>query len=77
MIAYFVAGNFWLFVTLLLIVGRENMRSQPDMVAWFGMGNWFYPGTYGFLVFVVLLISVFFFICYKRTIPKPESNDME
>lgn len=76
MIAYFVAGNFWLFVTLLLIVGRQDGQYQ-NTSAWFGIGASFYPPLYGLLVFVVLLISVYFFLCYMRSIPEPESDETE
>ncbi len=44
------AGSGWLFLTFLMVVGRQVVRTQPVMYALFGQGRWFYPGEYAVCV---------------------------
>lgn len=54
---YFAAGNLWLLVSLLLVVGRTWERSQPTMYSFFGVGGWYYPETYNVWVGLCLFAA--------------------
>jgi hypothetical protein len=65
-LAYFIAGNVWLFWAFLFLVGGATMRSAPARYAFFGLGGWFDPGTYYLLtVSAVVLSAVFFGLAAK------------
>lgn len=53
----FYMANFWLFVTLMLIVGRTPERYSPTRYSCFGYG-YFNPFAYGLLVVIVLSVSL-------------------
>ena len=67
---YFVAGNFWLFVSLLLFVGKTYERSSPTRYSFLGVGHWFTPLGYNLLVALTFLIAVCFLIGAGRR-PRP------
>lgn len=62
---YFLAGNFWLLMALLLLIGRKAERYQPTFYSFFGIGGWLSPIAYGFLIFACVVIGVIF-IFYKK-----------
>ncbi len=57
MTRFFVAGNFWLFTALVLVLGRKVARTQPMMYSFFDVGGWYYPGTYNFWIGVCLMVA--------------------
>ena len=72
---YFLAANFWLFVTLLLIVGRTFERDLPTRYSIFHLGRWFSPGTYWLLVAFPFVVSLcFFIVCKKQAERKPNEK---
>lgn len=55
---YFVAGNFWLFVALALLVGKTYERSAPLRYSFFGLGHWFTPFGYHLLIALIFLLAL-------------------
>jgi hypothetical protein len=53
---YFVAGNVWLMLALLMVWGRSVERTQSIMDSFFGVGDGLEPTPYSFLV--VLAVAV-------------------
>jgi hypothetical protein len=43
---YFLVGNFWLFVALVLRIGKVVVGASTGRVAFFGVGRWIYPAAY-------------------------------
>lgn len=64
MARYFIFGNVWLLVALLLFVECRFARSDPYMVSFTDRGAWMYPGTYNALVGLCVLASV---VCFVLT----------
>ena len=64
---YFVAGNGWLFLGFLLVVGKTFERSQPLRYSFFGAGHWFTPLGYHLLLTLVLLLALTYFWIYFKT----------
>ena len=66
--AHFIAGNVWLLVSLVLLLGRNVERTQPTLYSFFGVGGWYYPVPYGLMVLVCAAIGVAFLVtaCRKR-----------
>jgi hypothetical protein len=67
MFRYFVVGNGWLLIALVLSLGKQVMRTEPEMNAFFGIGHWYPPEGYNFLTFLVLVVAVYFFVLYAKT----------
>ncbi len=67
MTRFFVAGNVWLVLALLMVLGSHVERHQPTMVAFFGLGAWFYPETYNGLVGLCVAAAVVCFALAWRT----------
>ncbi len=64
----FVFGNVWLVLSVILFLGRHVERTEPDMVSFFGAGDWLYPGTYSLLEMLCVAASVACFIlAYRAT----------
>ncbi len=59
---YYVMGNVWLIIALILLVGRSPARESPTMYSFFGMGGWRYPGDYNLMIAVGVLAAVVQFI---------------
>lgn len=49
---YFVAGNLWLMMALVLFLGRDVARTQPTMYSFFGAGGWHHPTTYNLFIII-------------------------
>ncbi len=58
MTGYFIAGNFWLFAALVMVLGRKVARTQPTMYSFFDVGGWYYPGTYNLWIGVCLIAAL-------------------
>ncbi len=50
---YFIAGNIWLVLALVLLIGRNVARTSPTMYSYFKVGAWLYPAKYNLLVAAV------------------------
>ncbi|MBN1817602.1 MAG: hypothetical protein JW828_09580 [Sedimentisphaerales bacterium] len=66
MLRYFVAGHCWLFVTLLLVVGRKAWRAGPVRYSCFGAGS-FSPTVYTLLLLGTLAVTIGCFIAMWKT----------
>ena len=55
---YFVAGNLWLLIALVLLLGRKAERFQPTFYSFFGTRSWLSPFAYGFLIVACAFIGV-------------------
>jgi hypothetical protein len=70
MLRYFVAGNLWLFLAVVLILGREAWRTQPARYGFLGAGS-LSAVSYNLVVaFCVIAAAIFFLLAY-RTGRKP------
>lgn len=67
MTRYFVAGNVWLLVALVLFVGRTYERSSPSRYSVFNGGQWFSPEAYWLLIIAAAGVAIFFFVLMWRT----------
>ena len=67
MTRFFVAGNVWLVLALLMVLGSRVERDQPTMVAFFGLGAWFYPETYSRLEGLCVAVAVACFALAWKT----------
>lgn len=74
MLRYFIAANFWLFVALVLYVGRKFERGDPTRYSVFGVGQWFSPNEYWWLISAALAIATtcFVLLLISRNQKKPE-----
>jgi hypothetical protein len=70
MTRYFIAGNIWLAIALLLFVGKRFERNEPVQFSFFGAGRWFSEGEYAALVYGTFTVSVVFFVLSAITRPK-------
>jgi hypothetical protein len=59
---YYVMGNVWLIIALILLVGRFPVREAPTMYSFFGMGGWRYPSDYNLMIGVGVLAAVIQFV---------------
>ncbi len=58
MARFFITGNVWLLVALLLTLGSHVERTEPTCVSFFGVGAWFDPGTYNVLITLCIIAAV-------------------
>lgn len=65
MTRYFIAGNVWLLVALVLLLGKNVMRGSPTRYAFFGIGGWYAPGTYYLIVLICAVIGAAFLIAAR------------
>ncbi|MBN1124236.1 MAG: hypothetical protein JXA82_04450 [Sedimentisphaerales bacterium] len=66
MLRYFVAGHFWLLVTLLLLIGRKAWRAGPTRYSCFGAGS-FTPTVYNLILLGTLVITIGCFVVMWKT----------
>ncbi len=69
MTSFFVTGNVWLVLTLLMVLGNHTVRTQPDMVAFFGLGAWLDPERYNLLIVLCMAAAVICFVLAWKTRP--------
>jgi hypothetical protein len=62
---YFIAGNLWLLVALILLVGRTYERSSPLRYSFMHLA-WFEPTTYTALIVVTAVLGVVFLVLSWR-----------
>ena len=62
MTRYFVAGNVWLVIALIVCLGRTYERSAPVRYSFFHSGQWLSPQAYTLLVLLPLAVGVFFLV---------------
>ena len=55
---YLVLGNVWLLVALAVYVGRTLERGRPAMYSVYGVGRWFTPSEYEFLVLGPAILGI-------------------
>jgi len=63
---YVLVGNLWLLLGVVVALGGKVMRGGPTMLSFFGVGRWFYPATYNFIVFCCILVGVVFLVAAWR-----------
>ena len=64
---YFVIGNVWLIVGLVLKLGQKEMFAKPTMYSFFGSGAWFEPNTYDrFVAFAFGAAAVSFVLAFRN-----------
>lgn len=63
---YFVGGNFWLLMALVLWLGRNAVRTGPTRYSFFGVGGWLSPFEYGLLVVACAFIGAALMFLWSR-----------
>ena len=66
MMGSFVAGNLWLIVALVLLLGKNIMRGNPTRYSFFGVGGWYSPGAYWLMILVCAAMGVGFMMAARR-----------
>ena len=64
MLRYFVAGNLWLFLAVLVYVGQTVERTEPLRYSVFRFGRWFEPSEYWSLTLALIAMSIICFAMY-------------
>jgi len=62
---YFVAGHFWLFVGMVLFVGKKGERYSPEYDSFAGYG-WMEPSTYNLVILASLAVAAACFVLARR-----------
>jgi hypothetical protein len=66
MLRYFVAGNLWIFLAVVLVVGREAWRSAPGRYGFAGIESSLTAASYNSIVaFCVTAAAIFFLLAWK------------
>jgi len=73
MLRYFVAGNLWMLVALIMYVGRTAERTGPPRYCLFGVGQWFQTHEYWAIVALPIAVSLLYFIMYSYSANKSKS----
>ncbi|MHC4517740.1 MAG: hypothetical protein ACYTAS_04060 [Planctomycetota bacterium] len=72
MLRYFIAGNLWAFLAVVLILGREGWRTQPARYGFMGIQGAFSAASYNLIVaFCVTAATIFFLLAWKTHEKKP------
>jgi hypothetical protein len=71
---YFITANLWLAVAFLVFLGRHTERNDPTMYSFFGVGGWYEPREYGFLVAIPLAAAFACLALYVRSRPGAASQ---
>lgn len=70
MLRYFVAGNLWAFVAIVLTLGRRPWRVAPTRYEFLGFGS-LDPTSYNLIiVFCVTAAAIFFLLAWKTEAKK-------
>jgi hypothetical protein len=64
---YFVVGNSWLLMALVLWLGRNAVRYAPTRYSFFGVGGSLSPFAYGFLILACAVIGVVLIVLAHRS----------
>jgi hypothetical protein len=65
MLRYFIAGNLWAFVAIVLTLGRRPWRTSPTRYEFLGFGS-LDPTSYNLIiVFCVAAAAIFFLLAWK------------
>ena len=59
---YFVAGNIWTFIALVIFLLRDTQRTDPLRVSFLGLGTWFSPAQYNAIALLVFVFACSFFV---------------
>lgn len=65
MLRYFVAGNLWLFLAVVLIMGRDAWRMGPARYGFLGVGSFSAAGYNLVVAFCVTVAAILFLIAWK------------
>lgn len=55
---FFVAGNLWLLIALVVLLGRNVERHDPTRYSFIGYG-WWDPMTYNLIVILLFIFGLF------------------
>jgi hypothetical protein len=67
MLRYFVAGNLWLIVALVMYIGRVTEHSDPVGMSLFGIGQAFQPHEYWAVIAMPTAASLLYFVMYAAS----------
>ena len=71
MFRYFIAGNFWVFLAVVLVLGRKPWRAGPTRYEFLGQGS-MDPTSYNLLIaFCVTAAAIFFLLAWKTHEKQP------
>jgi hypothetical protein len=60
---YFTAGNVWLLVALILVIGKKAVYyGQGPQRSFFGVGGDYTPEVYGLMVLTCLAAGIIFLV---------------
>jgi hypothetical protein len=66
MLRYFVAGNLWLLLAVVLVLGRELWRTGPALYGFAGVEGSLTAVSYNAIVaFCVTAAAIFFLLAWK------------
>jgi hypothetical protein len=71
---YFFAANFWLFIGLIVYVGRTSIQGQPDLCFIYGVGRVLDERVYIALLLGILTASLIYFLLWGVTARKNNSG---
>ncbi len=69
MLRYFIAGNLWAFVAIMLTLGRRSWRNAPTRYEFLGYGS-LDPTSYNLIIVACLSAAAIFFLLAWKTEPK-------
>ena len=67
MARYFIFGNLWLLVALVLFLGCKFARNDPYMVSFTEYGDCMYPATYNTLIALAVCAAIVCFVLASVT----------
>jgi hypothetical protein len=70
MLRYFIAGNFWLLLALVLYVGRTPARTDAKTHSLFGAGQVFLSHEYWAVIAISFAASLLYFAMYAASAKK-------
>ena len=66
MLRYFVAGNVWAILAVVLTVGRKAWRTSPARYEIFGQGS-LDPTSYNLMITFCITAAAIFFLLARKT----------
>ena len=73
MLRYFIAGNVWSVMVILLVLGRKAWRAGPTRYTFFGAGS-LSPTEYNSVILFCITAAAIFFILAWRTTQEGKSH---